>query len=188
MSGPFEPYYDPSPRQFLTKPLALCGYFGSNVPALAFTISTHLGLPLHDIERYIEHEIGCRLAEYEYSITAIEKMIVTRSLKQRPHGILMLRPQTLQDITIRNRLKEETLLVYLHRDIFVLYSNILDLYSKNDHSRYHHLIKPLNISNLQLDLNAHKQGYQVAHHTIRARNQHPSRLYSTVLGLIDAIS
>ena len=95
MSGPFDPYYDYSPRRLLSKPLVLCGYYGSGVPELSFALSAQTGIPLHDIERQLEHHIGKRLISYDSSLEAIEHQLIRQALRQTPHGIIMLRPESL---------------------------------------------------------------------------------------------
>ena len=186
MSGPFDPYYDYSPLRVLSKPLALCGYYGSGVPELSFALSAQTGLPLHDIERMMEHKIGQRLSLSEGSHSVVERQLITQVLSQKPHGVIMLRPQSLWDKATLKRIQKNATLMYIQRDIFVLYSNLLDMRTNKDHNRYCPLPNELNINLVQQDLNHYKAGYMQAEHIIRAMNLHPTRLCETVFNVLDA--
>ena len=188
MSGPFDPYYDYGPLRVLSKPLALCGYYGSGVPELSFALSAQTGLPLHDIERMMEHKLGQRLSTYEGTINPIEQELIGQVLNQKPYGIIMLRPQSLNNSDILKKVKKYATLMYIQRDIFVLYSNLLDIRKNQDHNRYCPLPVELNINLVQQDLNHYKPRYKKAPYTIRAMNKHPTRLCDSVFKVLDAIS
>ena len=186
MSGPFDPYYDYSPRRLLRKPLALCGYYGSSVVDLAFSLSTQTALPLHDIERLIEHRIGARIAHSQTSIHEIETTILTQALQQQPYGIIALRPQSLSTPQNRQLILDHSDSLYIQRDIFILYGNLLEDRSKGDKSRFCHLPSPINITGFQQDFNQYKTTYQKLNHTIHAFNKHPSLLCDAVFSFLDA--
>ena len=153
MSGPFDPYYDYSPRRLLSKPLVLCGYYGSGVPELAFALSAQTGIPLHDIERQLEHRIGKRLISCESSLEAIEHQLIRQVLRQTPYGIVMLRPQSLAETSTLKAIQDRAHSIYIQRDIFVLFANILEIRRQGDHNRYCPLPNHLNINIVQQDLN-----------------------------------
>lgn len=186
MHSPYDPYYDHSPRLNLDKPVALCGYFGSGVPELAFKICAHTGLPLHDFERAIEHKIGCRIAHYSESLREVEIEVTRSALKQKPSGILMLRPTTLSEPKIRQMIKKQATTIYIQRDIFVLYANILDIIENKNRTRFHSLNEDVNITTLQRDATKHVRNYKMADVTIKAGNQHAALLYERLLKIIGA--
>ena len=186
MSGPFDPYYDYSPRRLLSRPLVLCGYYGSGVPELSFALSAQTGIPLHDIERQLEHRIGKRLISHQSDLESLEHQLIRQVLQQTPYGIIMLRPQSLKHPPTLKMIQERAQSIYIQRDIFVLFANLLDIRRQADHNRYCPLPAQLNINLVQQDLNQYKPSYQKLNHTIRAMNTHPVRLCPSVLSYLDA--
>ena len=51
-------YYDYSPTVALRRAVACCGHPGSGYREVVYDLAALTGLPLHDMDRRIEHEVG----------------------------------------------------------------------------------------------------------------------------------
>lgn len=115
-------YYDYGPRVLLPRPLALVGFVGSGVRQVAHDLAARLGLPLHDIDRMVEHHAGqslsaVQLERGEVVRRAFEKRAIGQAIRSQPAGILALGDGALMDRKTRNLVRRETTLVFIERPV-----------------------------------------------------------------------
>ena len=119
-------YYDRMVTHSLEIPLALCGFIGAGVPQTAAALSALTGLPLIDIERQLEHHAGAPLHQhFEHpDLKAAEANLIERALVHRPCGVIALRASSLNDRKVAALIEAKAQLIYLHRDVFYLFSQV----------------------------------------------------------------
>lgn len=115
-------YYSPHPRTRLERPLALVGFPGAGVRAVARGLTAVTGLPLNDIERTLEARAGRSRTRVWFedgaaSLRDLEAELAQRALERRPPGVIALTSSSLLDAGPRDRLRRESLLVYLERPL-----------------------------------------------------------------------
>ena len=104
-------YYSPHPTTILKRPLALCGFWGAQIPETAVGIASVTGIPFVDVERRLEHHLGMRLQDYVDSagfqqlLRVEEKELPKMIPAYGMPPIVALQPQTL--LSAKNR-------AYLH--------------------------------------------------------------------------
>jgi shikimate kinase len=125
-----DPYYDHHPTHRLERPLALTGFFGAGVVEVAASLSQRTGLPVIDLDRWIEHDRGCGLSalvlrEGEASLRDAERRLLRRAVAARPASILALGDGALMDPESLALVLRETDLVYLREDISALHGRLV---------------------------------------------------------------
>lgn len=93
-----EGYYDHSPRVLLQRPLVITSPLREFTRAVAYRTASLLGLPFHDIDRLIEHQVGKEigqlvLEEGERAYRNQEAECLASVLLQRPSGVIALADQ-----------------------------------------------------------------------------------------------
>ena len=119
-------YYDYQMTRVLDCHLALVGFFGADQDRVGYSISALTGLPFIDLMRLIEHQAGQSIAELilrqgEIALRRLESICLSQALKERPCGVLSLGDGTLIDEQQRQRVLQQTRLVYLQMDLPQLY-------------------------------------------------------------------
>jgi shikimate kinase len=122
-----EGYYDCGPLVLLDRPVALTGFIGSKLPQIASSVVALTGLPLADLDRWIEHEAGTAvegmvLRQGEIAMRRMESRLLDRALESRPPGIIVLGEGTLLDSDNRRKIRRHAKLVYIELSIFELYA------------------------------------------------------------------
>lgn len=113
-------YYSHHPRTRLERPLALVGYHGSGVRAVAKGLVALTGLPLNDVERLAESRARRSrsrifLEDGPDALRALEREVTEQAIARLPAGVIALTDSGLLDANLRARLRAETQLVYLQR-------------------------------------------------------------------------
>lgn len=91
MSG----YYDPYPRFILTRPMVIAGQIGCGARRVGRALTARTGLPFAEIDRLIEHEAGCSLAQIAASegparVARWSLAVMERLATQRPYSLIVL--------------------------------------------------------------------------------------------------
>lgn len=87
-------YYEPHPSLRLARPLLLAGQIGCGAAAIGRTLTSRTGLTFFEVDRWIEHDAGCALAEIaaEYGAAHVERQaqeVLERLLKQPRPGVVV---------------------------------------------------------------------------------------------------
>ena len=119
-------YYDRMVTHSLELPLALCGFIGAGVPETAAALCALTGLPLIDIERQLEHQAGTSLHQRmdHPNLNSAEASLVERALVHQPSAVIALRASSLNNPKVAALIGAKAHLIYLQRDIFILFSRI----------------------------------------------------------------
>ena len=122
-------YYDYHPAFFLTRPVALYGAPGTDAATVGYGLSALTGLPFVDVDRRVEHELGCHLSramrrEGGHQILSAYKTVVRRALGEMPHGIWAMSNLILDYQPIQRLLVKHTDAVIIEKSIFLLYDDL----------------------------------------------------------------
>lgn len=88
-------YYDYAPTIALRRPVACCGHPGSGFREVVYDLAALTGLPLHDMDRRIEHEVGQSQWSYvrEHGLDRLHSLqadLLPSVLRQSPRGLVLL--------------------------------------------------------------------------------------------------
>ena len=111
-------YYEPGPLVLLQRPVALIGFLGVDQHGLGRDLASLSGLPLIEVDRWIEHEAGQSLVALVQTqgieaLRQLEDRFLAQALTTRPPGIIVLGDGALiKEANLRQVLAKATL-VYL---------------------------------------------------------------------------
>lgn len=111
-------YYSYAPTVVLHRPLVLIGMPGAGAGTVASLVSQRTGLPLVELDRWVEHDAGCSLAQLvlergEGELRRREEALLPRALAEVPVPVLALGDGALRSRVSRKRVKRHATLVYL---------------------------------------------------------------------------
>ena len=138
-------YYSPHPTMILNRPVALGGFWGSQITETVVGIASVTGIPIIDVERRLEHHVGMRLQHYVDSfglqeLIALEEQELPKMIpKTGMPPLIALQPLTLMSKKNRSYLRKTTDMYYLEKSIFVLFANILEVLDRSDQTRFFHI-------------------------------------------------
>ena len=119
-------YYEHGPLVLLQRPIALIGFLGVDQHGLGRDLAALSGLPLIEVDRWIEHEAGQSLVSLvqTQSIEALRQLedrFLAQALTSRPPGIVVLGDGALiKEANLRQVLDNATL-VYLKLSLVSTY-------------------------------------------------------------------
>ncbi len=111
-------YYEHGPLVLLQRPVALIGFLGVDQHGLGRDLAALSGLPLIEVDRWIEHEAGQSLVALVQTqgieaLRQLEDRFLAQALTTRPPGIIVLGDGALlKEANLRQVLAKATL-VYL---------------------------------------------------------------------------
>jgi len=119
-------YYDNHPSFLPEKPIALIGLPGAEVPRIARAITMTTGLPLVELERWIEHESGKSIPQLvledgSSGIQEIQSKLLARALRTKPPAVIALGHRAMERIEDRRLILDESTCFYVRRTIFELF-------------------------------------------------------------------
>lgn len=128
-------YYDHHPSLLLERPVAVVAFFGQTQRRAAHHVAARTGLPLHDLDRLIEHEAGQSLwdlvrAAGETGLRQLESRLLRQALRSRPPGLIALGDGALIQPANQEVVLAEATLVYLQRDLPGTYWHLRELESR----------------------------------------------------------
>lgn len=119
-------YYEPGPLVLLQRPVALIGFLGVDQHGLGRDLAALSGLPLSEVDRWIEHEAGQSLVALVQTqgiaaLRQLEDRFLAQALAARPPGIVVLGDGALlKEANLRQVLAQATL-VYLKLSLASIY-------------------------------------------------------------------
>lgn len=111
-------YYEPGPLILLQRPVALLGFLGVDQHGLGHDLAALSGLPLIEVDRWVEHEAGQSLVSLVQTqgieaLRQLEDRFLAQALATRPPGVIVLGDGALlKEANLRQVLAKATL-VYL---------------------------------------------------------------------------
>ena len=184
-------YYDPIVTHVLKRPLCICGYYGSRSIEVASFVAGYSGIPFADLERNIEHRLGCNLydASSPECIEKEEYACLRSIIKSRPYSVVALRPQTLSSARVAKLIHKKADLIYIKGDIFLIFGRVLDLLERVERTRYLNFdgYDPRNIRSLNVLMMKHAQEYSKAKWIIDIERIHPREVAQEILQKLPAI-
>ena len=111
-------YYEHGPLVLLQRPIALIGFLGVDQHGLGRDLAALSGLPLIEVDRWIEHEAGQSLvalvlAQGIEALRQLEDRFLAQALVTRPPGIIVLGDGALLKETNLRQVLDKATLVYL---------------------------------------------------------------------------
>ena len=187
MAEDLRDYYEPHPTVSLPRPLAIVGFCGAGVEAVARWVAARTGLGLSSTDRAIEHALGLELtlAHATWGDAAIrehERRIVGKLLAARPPQVLALGESALLDPATRAAVRERATLIYLEADAAELLARIREA-RRRDPGKFMPLV-PIDLADeaaLAPLLAEREPGYRAAHRTLPIRGRHPQRLAEAIV-------
>ena len=149
----FDDYYSFNPRFHLEQHCFVVSFFGTPLPTGARFFHTLSGVPVVDVERVLEHELGSTLSHYERlhhreAIFQVELDLLQRVSNEQP-SLIVLRPSTLRYRKSRDFLQRKSGIV-VQQDPSVLMEQLNTIYTEDRRERYWDLDLPLPITEPQL--------------------------------------
>ena len=135
----FDDYYSFHPTFQLKEHCYVTSFFGTPLPQASRFFQTLSGVPVIDIERLLEHELGSRLAHYNQrhhldDLHKIECSLLMKVAKEQP-SLVVLRPSTLRYRKSRNFLQEKSGVV-LQQSQSILQEELDRIYKLNVRERF----------------------------------------------------
>ena len=111
-------YYDYAPTVTLSRPVAFCGHPGCGYREVVYDLASLTGLPLHDLDRWVEHEAGRSLWSLARqagigALEAAEARLLPKVLASRPPGLILFGEATLTGSDPLRRVSQAAALVFL---------------------------------------------------------------------------
>lgn len=124
-----EDYYGYHPTRLLHRPIALTGFMGCPLDQIGSIVTNLSGLPLHDIDRGVEHSAGCSTAQLvleqgECAYRTLEAEVVAKALRSQPPGVLVLGDGALLRDSTMAAIESNSVLVYVHHELRELLARI----------------------------------------------------------------
>lgn len=124
-------YYDAHPIRIPQVPISLVGFLGSGQDGVGLALASLTALPLVDVHRLMEHEAGMSIQRVlfergEDEFRRREAEALRRALASTPPGIVVLGHGSLIAEPNREAVLERSALVYVHYDLEMLRSKIVD--------------------------------------------------------------
>ena len=119
-------YYEHGPLVLLQRPVALSGFFGVDQHGLGRDLAALSGLPLIEVDRWIEHEAGQSLVALVQTqgieaLRQLEDRFLAQALVSRPPGIIVLGDGALIKETNLRQVLDKATLVYLKLSLASIY-------------------------------------------------------------------
>lgn len=123
-------YYDPHATLRLERALVLVGFMGAGVRAVARGLTARTGLPLCDLQRWVENEAGMSrarmlLEQGPDALNEAEARAFERALGESTPGVVALSHGALLHEGLRATAHARTRLVYLERPLDVLFERVV---------------------------------------------------------------
>lgn len=186
--GPSPDYYGYCPLILLARPVVLAGHLTEYTRAVAYRTSSLLGIPYHDVDRLIEHEIGSTLdrliaVEGVPEYRNIEARCLIRVLREKPFGLIALGDGGLLCRDNLQRVHDQAHLVVLDFDLANLYWRIQRLSQQRDSARWHPLFEalPASVNDLRPFYDERRSGFEVAALRIDANGLDPAAACSLLM-------
>lgn len=180
-------YYDYHPRIIPDRPLAITGFVGARIPLVGAAVTALTGLPLHELDRLIEHTAGISIPHLvirdgEAAMRNLESKLLKRALDAKPPGVITLGEGTLLAKKNRAIIKKQAKLIYIELSVFELYTRVKQELSASP-GKYLHLFadSPERAQDLQAFLSERIPLYREADLTINASQRHPTKIAQEII-------
>ena len=119
-------YYEPGPLVLLQRPVALIGFLGVDQHGLGRDLAALSGLPLIEVDRWIEHQAGQSLVALVQTqgieaLRGLEDRFLAQALATRPPGIVVLGDGALIKGGNLQQVLDKATLVYLKMSLASTY-------------------------------------------------------------------
>lgn len=135
-------YYEQAALVELRQPVALLGWLSTVTRQAGHRIASLAGLPVADLDRLIEHDAGCSVAQLlaekgEPAYRALEQERLRAALRDRPAGILILGDGTLLDAANLSHVRDRATIVALDLDLPGLFWQVRKLSAETADGAWH---------------------------------------------------
>ena len=110
-------YYDYTPTVTLARAVVFAGHPGSTGREIVYDLASLTGLPLHDLDRLIEHEAGQSLWSLvrergAAALRVVEEELLSRALESQPSGLIVVGESALMQSDLRAQIQQRAGLVF----------------------------------------------------------------------------
>lgn len=193
MGPTMDDYYDYSPLIVLERPVVVTGPLTEFSRAVGYRATSLLGIPYHDIERLIEHEIGNNLSRLialqgEEGYRQVEAVCLRRVLQQTPFGLVALGDGGLLSPTNRALVRQQARLVVLDFDLANIYWRAQRLSQQGETEGWHPLYRtaPSSVDDLRPFYLERQSGFSAADLSIDANRLEPPAACTTLMEWLQA--
>jgi len=185
-------YYDPHPTLHLERAIALVGFMGSGVRSVAHGLSARTGLPLCDLQRWVESEAGMSwgrllLEEGPEMLAEAEARALDRALGESMPGVIALSHGALLHGPLREAAHARTRLVYLERPLEVLFERVVARLRAHPASIAEFMLAaPRSVDDLRPYFDAREPHYLDVPVSLGARDLHDQDVAETLLAELRA--
>jgi shikimate kinase len=180
-------YYDHHPTLELERALALVGFMGAGVAAVAHGLAARTGLPLFDLPRLVESRAGrswsqLLLEDGPDALGEAECEALRQSLRDGAHGVVALSHGALLHAGIREQLEGQAHLVYVERPLDVLFRRVVAQLREHPASIAEFMLgPPAAIDDLRPYFDECEPGYREAQSILMARDLHAQEVVDALL-------
>jgi shikimate kinase len=180
-------YYDPHPTLQLERALALVGFMGAGVGAVAHGLCARTGLPLFDLPRLVESRAGrswsrLLLEDGPAALGDAESDALRRALADGAPGVVALSHGALLHAGVREQLERGAHVVYLERPLGVLYRRVVaQLRVRPTSIAEFMLAPPASVDDLAPYFEEREPGYRQAQSILMARDLHDGEVVEALL-------
>jgi len=178
-SNSLSAYYDHHPTLILERPVALIGFPGVEYPRVGHDLASLTGLPLIELDRWIEHQAGQSLwallqERGPVFLRDMEARLLEKALAAQPCGLIILGDGTLIDRSSLEKVQEKAALVYFRVPLVSAYWELRRQLEERPPGPSPFLPRPLDHIDLLRPLFAERRpGFESAHMTIDMEAQQP---------------
>ena len=183
-------YYDTMVTHVLPKPLALCGFYGAEISRIAYQISCFTGIPVVDVERRLEHDMGCSLltlftrGTYD-SVYPLEEHLLFKATSESLPPIIALRPDSMQNPHNLVQIQRSCTLVYIKYGAEYLFQQLQDA-PDNPSNRLALSQLPFETAAaLDKSLLTHESVFMTADKVFHLTNEHPKIVAHQLLNWLE---
>lgn len=165
-------YYSYEPMMTLDRPVALAGFFGMELGVVAGVVSQRTGLPVIELDRWIEHEAGKSVSEIvlREGVNALKKRelpLLQRALKDTPPPLLVLGDSTLTDYDPRKLLMNHAHIIYFQAALPDLLARVQRGLSSSPGCYWPWMLRaPTSVQEIETYFADRRGGYESAHTTV----------------------
>ena len=184
-------YYSYAPKKVPFVPIAITAFSGSHCRLVGSMMHQLTGLPLIDLDHWVEHKAGKSLSEViakhgEPHLRSMESDLLQKALNAKPPGIIALGESTLMNKANQDLINEASILVYLEYDIENLVKLLIDAKKKvREKYRGPQLEPSVVVDDINSVLHSRLPGYRKADFVVRGAGISVARLAQHTIKILD---
>lgn len=185
-----EGYYDHHATVALARPVTLIGFLDGLHRHMGHRLASRTGLPLIDVERWVEHQAGQSLwdlvhTQGETMLRQLERELLRKALASQPCGVVVLGDGALLHPANLEEVRAHSTLIYLRLDLANAYWRLRGWQQERGRMWHPFLPHPLeSIDQLRPAYEQRRPGFEQAHHTLDLAGKNAEEILRQLLNLL----